>query len=102
MLPNGESLLHKSCYRTCLKRHELGLSSWTHISNRAKRLTKVVDNYNRLNRTVRLLILDPRFAVLRESFDAAFPEVDHFTDIKKLDVFLWQSRHPRALKGLSL
>ena len=47
-------------------------------------------NYVRLVKATGALVRDNRFQILEESFDEAFPRFQHFTAIKKLDLFLWQ------------
>lgn len=38
------------------------------------------------------MIRDPGFSGVRTRFDAHLPDYSHFTDMKKLDLLLWQSR----------
>lgn len=58
--------------------------------DRDERLRQVILNYVRLVEATGALVRDNRFQILEESFDEAFPRFQHFTAIKKLDLFLWQ------------
>ena len=58
--------------------------------DRDERLRQVILNYVCLVEATGALIRDNRFQILEESFDEAFPRFQHFTAIKKLDLFLWQ------------
>ena len=55
-----------------------------------ERIRKAVEIYDNLTDRTRTLTESASFAGLRESFDHALPEFRHFTDIKKLDLFLWR------------
>lgn len=50
-----------------------------------------VENYGRLVETTDALVKDPSFATLRSSFDDKFNRFAHFTDMKKLDLYLWSA-----------
>ena len=50
-----------------------------------------LERYDRLQRS----LLNDEVASNRDfqkAFNSAFPSFRHFTDVKKLDLFLWQSR----------
>lgn len=48
--------------------------------------------YDVLQQRMLELIDDPRFHELRTRFDHCLPKYSHFTDMKKLDLILWQLR----------
>ena len=52
----------------------------------------ISEAYPELVRQTSEMTQDADFPTLRESFDATFPQHEHFTDVKKLDLFLWQYR----------
>ena len=49
-----------------------------------------IENYHRLVVATSALVSDPDFAVLRGTFDERFSRFAHFTDMKKLDLYLWR------------
>lgn len=55
------------------------------------RIQQCVDIHNQLVKTMNTLILMPQFQLLKAAFSARFPEYD-FTDVKILDLLLWQYR----------
>lgn len=54
-----------------------------------------VENYRRLVETTIALVENPAFATLRDSFDHRFRHFAHFTDMKKLDLYLWECGRQR-------
>ncbi len=48
--------------------------------------------YPELMRQTVEMTQDSNFATLRRTFNATFPQYAHFTDVKKLDLFLWEYR----------
>jgi hypothetical protein len=58
----------------------------------ATRLRTFVVLYEELTSRMNRLTADPGFGVLRAAFDQEFPAYAHFTDLKKLDLLLWQQR----------
>ena len=69
----------------CLGEH--GLRKKTHGNNR---FLLAIENYRRLVETTGALVENPDFATLSASFDDTFSRFAHFTDMKKLDLYLWQ------------
>ena len=55
-------------------------------------LQQLVATYSSLQARVNAMVRDEKFRKLRRLFDARFPAYTHFTDVKKLDLFLWQLR----------
>lgn len=66
-----------------------------------RRLRGFVNMYARLEQQVGLLIQLQSFQALKEAFDRAFPAYKHFSEVKKLDLLLWQYRQdsPRLEPG---
>ena len=59
------------------------------------RVQEFITAYASLEGKVCALIEDPVFTTtLRPAFDRKFPSYAHFTDVKKLDLLLWQHRAP--------
>ena len=56
-----------------------------------KKLEKAIENYHLLVDTTYALVENPGFANLRDSFDEHFHDFRDFTDIKKLDAYMWWS-----------
>ncbi len=56
-----------------------------------ERLLQAVKTYNDLKKKTYKLTQNVRFGELRGAFDETFPKFRHFTDIKKLDLFMWKS-----------
>lgn len=56
------------------------------------RLNRCVELYSRIQSWTSNAIRQSAFPEWRRRFDRAFPSFRHFTDVKKLDLFLWQSR----------
>jgi len=48
--------------------------------------------YSNLETQMVTMTQDKLFVVLRQRFDSKFPAYIHFTDVKKLDLLLWQYR----------
>lgn len=62
-----------------------------------KRLAAMLGMYQELEAKVAALVRDPIFAAtLRPAFDAHHPAYAHISDVKKLDLLLWQHRRTRA------
>ena len=57
-----------------------------------RRLDRCSELYSKIRKWTSAAIRQDSFAEWRRRFDGAFPQFKHFTDIKKLDLFLWQSR----------
>ena len=57
-----------------------------------RRLDRCVELYSRIQSWASNEIRQSGFAEWQRRFDRAFPSFRHFTDVKKLDLFLWQSR----------
>ena len=72
--------------------NNLGLKGPPTNRDSAYRLRHCVEVYSRINTRSSNVILQDGFREWRRRFDDAFPRFRHFTDIKKLDLFLWQSR----------
>ena len=62
----------------------------------AARVAKYIKLYSGLSRDLTRLAQHPKFAILRQRFDAKFGPFAGFTDIKKLDLLLWQHRGTRS------
>ena len=60
--------------------------------DRLDRLEKWVDLYDHLQRVVFEMQTYAAFTELKTCFDERLPSYKHFTDVKKLDLFLWQHR----------
>ena len=58
----------------------------------ARRLCRCVELYSSIQTWTSKTIRKTGFEKWRRRFDRKFPRFCHFTDIKKLDLFLWQSR----------
>lgn len=68
-------------------------SSWSP----ARRMAAMISLYGELEEKVAALVGDPIFAAtLRPRFDARHPAYAHLTDVKKLDLLLWQHRRTRT------
>ena len=92
---NPDRPVYDSNVRTCLKL-TAPRSHWS----AEKKLQYGIDLYERLTNLVDALTGHTDFEALRDSFDQQFPEFRHFTDVKKLDLFLW--RYGDILKGGNL
>jgi len=69
-----------------------GIRFGTYYGRKTERkLEQAIENYRLLVRTTCALVGHPGFAKLRGSFDKRFCEFRHFTDIKKLDAYMWWS-----------
>ena len=55
-----------------------------------RRMREIVYLYSRIQELVTEIIRSNEFENWRRGFDGAFPQFVHFTDVKKLDLFLWQ------------
>lgn len=66
-----------------------------------RRLDGFISMYARLEEQIEHLIRLQKFQALRDAFDRAFPAYTHFSDVKKLDLLLWQHRQdaPRLEPG---
>ena len=56
------------------------------------RIDGFIAAYDQLQERMLELIGDPRFNELRTRFDLCLPKYSHFTDMKKMDLILWQMR----------
>lgn len=72
-------------------RDNLCLENPSHYDG-AVRIAKSIEVYSYLQRLASEMIQSDGFNAWRNRFDREFPQFEHFTDIKKLDLFLWQSR----------
>lgn len=70
--------------------HGIRFSTY-HGKKMEKKLEKAIENYRLLVDTTRVLVENPGFANLRDSFDKRFHDFRDFTDIKKLDAYMWWS-----------
>ena len=73
-------------------RENLGLKEPYPAMPVKRRMLRFVTMYNELQPKVTGMIEDSKFEKLRTSFNQTFPQYEHFTDTKKLDLFLWQAR----------
>ena len=56
-----------------------------------QKLKNAIKNYRLLVETTDALVKHPDFATLKASFDKKFPHFCGFSDIKKLDIYMWWS-----------
>ena len=70
----------------------LGLKAPSRSRDTEWRLNCCVELYASIQAWSSRVIQQDEFWEWRRLFDGAFPRFRHFTDIKKLDLFLWQSR----------
>ncbi len=70
----------------------LGLRPPYSIRDIRRRLDRCGKLYSEIRASASTAIRKGCFAEWRRRFDGAFPQFKHFTDIKKLDLFLWQYR----------
>ena len=64
-----------------------------------RRLRGLIGMYGRLEEQVGRLIGHRDFQALRDAFERAFPAYTHFSDVKKLDLLLWQYRQDAPHPG---
>ena len=57
-----------------------------------RKLNRVVEIYSEVQTLTSRKIQSNGFETWRNRFDETFPQFTHFTDVKKLDLFLWQKR----------
>ncbi len=57
-----------------------------------RRICRLIDVYSQIQDKSFELRQNSKFGELRTRFDTTFPQYAHFTDVKKLDLFLWQVR----------
>ena len=57
-----------------------------------RRMSKIADVYYCIRELSYVIRASREYENWRMRFDAAFPQFSHFTDVKKLDLFLWQNR----------
>lgn len=55
-----------------------------------RRMNRIVDLYAYIQQLSSEVIRSSEFENWRRRFDGTFPQFNHFTDVKKLDLFLWQ------------
>jgi len=70
----------------------LGLKAPPSRLDSERRLQRCVELYSSIRSWSSRAIRQDGFGAWRSRFDCQFPRFRHFTDIKKLDLFLWQSR----------
>ena len=70
----------------------LGLKRPPSSQDSTYRLRRCIEVYTRINTWSSNVILREDFGKWRSLFDDSCPQFRYFTDIKKLDLFLWQSR----------
>ena len=70
----------------------LGLKEPSRNRNTESRLRRCVELYLSIQTWSSRVIRQDSFGEWRQRFDGLLPRFKHFTDIKKLDLFLWQSR----------
>ena len=71
--------------------HNLGLKRPYSSMAPGRRMDRCVELYSRIQSWTSNAIRQSAFAEWRRRFDRTFPSFRHFTDVKKLDLFLWQS-----------
>jgi hypothetical protein len=59
-----------------------------------RRVEGFISTYQNLHTRLNQLIGCETFSGPRRAFDESFPAFAHFTDMKKLDLMLWQHRAP--------
>ena len=69
-----------------------GLKSPPPCKDSAQRLDLFLDVYSEIKTRSKDAIQKECFEKWRRLFDDSFPQFEHFTKIKKLDLFLWQYR----------
>ena len=70
----------------------LGLRAPASIRDREWRMRRCVEVYSNIQTWSSQVIQQDSFGEWRQRFDGILPRFRHFTDAKKLDLFLWQSR----------
>ena len=70
----------------------LGLKPPYSSMDTRRRLDRCSELYSKILKWMSTAIQQDSFAEWRRRFDGAFPQFKHVTDIKKLDLFLWQFR----------
>ena len=70
----------------------LGLKEPSRNRDTESRLRRCVELYLSIQTWSSRVIRQDSFGEWRQRFDGLLPQFKHFTDIKKLDLFLWQSR----------
>ena len=70
----------------------LGLKPPYYNMETNRRLERCVQTYKVLQTEMSDLLQSPSFPEWRERFDEEVPQYTHFTDMKKLDLYLWQNR----------
>jgi hypothetical protein len=73
-------------------RENLGLAVPRSTDDPVARVENYVKLYSRLSRELTSLTQHAKFAILRKGFDTKFGPFAGFTDMKKLDLLLWQYR----------
>ena len=71
-------------------RSNLGLR--TRTGSGLEKIADAVDDYQAIQAHLDALIRADRFPLLRQRFDREFPQLKEFTDIKVLDLLIWQIR----------
>ena len=72
--------------------HNLGLKAPSPSHDTEHRLHSCIELYSSIQSWSSRAIQPDGFGEWRSRFDCRFPQFRHFTDIKKLDLLLWQSR----------
>ncbi len=67
-----------------------------------RRRHRFIEIYSELQLKSSEITGDDKFRKLSAGFDQRFPVYKHFTDIKKLDLFLWQARYKSKRKFVAL
>lgn len=87
---NPDKPVYDSHVREVFATHGIRFGTY-HGKKMEKKLEKAIENYRLLVDTTRALVENPDFANLRDSFDKRFHDFRDFTDIKKLDAYMWWS-----------
>ena len=87
---NPDNPVYDSRVYEVLAAHGLRLDTYFG-SKREKKLEQTISNYRLLNETTGELVNHPDFSTLKTAFDKRFPCFSCFTDIKKLDLYMWWS-----------
>lgn len=61
-------------------------------SKGCEKIAEVVRNYDTIQSHLDPLVRSDRFPRLRQRFDETFPQFEAFTDLKVLDLMIWQMR----------
>lgn len=71
-------------------RSNLGLR--TRTGSGLEKIADAVNDYQAIQAHLDALLCADRFPLLRQRFDLEFPQFKEFTDLKVLDLLIWQIR----------